>query len=239
MAGQSRESGAKVLVWDFPTRVFHWSLVILVLTSFFTGMGWSGLPSENWVHQWSGIFIMVLLFFRIVWGFVGGRHARFTDFIKGPSAVLRYAKGLVTGAHEQWRGHNPVGGLSVIAMLGLLTAQVGTGLFANDDSDFEAPLFELVGKDLSDTLTSFHYDIIIAIYVVIAVHVSAIIFYRFKGEHLVAAMLHGHKEVPDESAARDAETDGPADGPKAAGNLYLALGILAVSIGLAVWIINL
>jgi cytochrome b len=238
MAEQLRKGGAKVLVWDIPTRAFHWSLVILVLTSFLTGMGWSGLPDENWVHQWSGIFIMVLLFFRIVWGFVGGRHARFTDFIKGPVAVLRYAKGLVTGAHEQWRGHNPVGGLSVIAMLGLLGAQVGTGLFANDDSDFEAPLFELVGKELSDTLTSFHYDIIIAIYVVVAVHVSAIIFYRFKGERLVAAMVHGHKEVADNGAADDSVPEEASARPRAAGNLYLALGILGVSIGLAVWIIN-
>ncbi|MGA0393229.1 MAG: cytochrome b/b6 domain-containing protein, partial [Rhodospirillales bacterium] len=90
----------KIYVWDLPTRLFHWSLVILVVLSVLTGLGWSGLEDEMRIHEWSGIAIIVLVLFRLIWGFAGGRHARFTDFMKGPVAVLKYDKGLVTGAHE-------------------------------------------------------------------------------------------------------------------------------------------
>jgi cytochrome b len=230
MADKSEKDTGKLFVWDIPTRLFHWTLVILVTTSILTGLGWSGLANETWIHEWSGISILVLVFFRLFWGLVGGRHARFIDFIKGPKAVLSYAKGLVTGAHEHWKGHNPMGGLSVIALVGLLGAQAGTGLFANDDSDVEGPLFDKVGKELSDTITSFHYDIATLIYIVVGVHVAAIILYRFQGERLVGAMIHGHKEAGD---YKESGIKAPA-----AGNPFVALAILALSVGLAAFILN-
>ena len=230
MANKSEKGNGKIFVWDMPTRLFHWTLAILVTTSILTGLGWSGLTNEAWVHEWSGISILVLLFFRIFWGLFGGRHARFSDFIKGPRAVFSYAKGLVTGRHEQWKGHNPMGGLAVIALIGLLSAQVGTGLFANDDSDIEGPLFDKVGKEISDVITSFHYDIATLIFIVIGVHVTAIVLYRFQGERLIAAMMHGHKEEGDykESAIK----------VPTAGNPFLALVVLAVSVGLVAFILN-
>lgn len=220
----------KIYVWDLPTRLFHWSLVLLVIVSVLTGLGWSGLDDEMEIHEWSGIAIIALVLFRIAWGFIGGRHARFTDFIKGPVVIFKYAKGLTTGAHEQWLGHNPLGGLSVIAMIGLVGLQAVLGLFANDDSHIEGPLFELVGKETSDFITWLHYLNSNALYVVIGIHVCAILFYRFKGERLVAAMVHGYKNIEPGSAT-------PADDAK--GNIIAAIIILAISVGITAFIINL
>jgi cytochrome b len=231
MSEKASDTKPGILVWDLPTRILHWSLVILVVTSVLTGLGWSGLRNEMEWHERSGIGIMVLLFFRIFWGFIGGRHARFSDFVKGPKAVLSYAKGLFTGVNRHWRGHNPMGALSVVAMLGLLAAQVGTGLFANDDSSVEGPLFNLVGKELSDAITSWHFLIIDGIYVLVGLHVAAIIAYRIMGERLIPAMLHGCKDEDDYE-------DSPARAP-VKGNLLIAAAILATSIGLAVFVLEL
>ncbi len=227
----SEAKETKVFVWDLPTRLFHWSLLTLVVTSVLTGLGWSGLDNESDVHTWSGISILTLVIFRLGWGFFGGRHARFTDFVKGPLSVFRYLKGLVTGKHEQWLGHNPMGGLSVIAMIVLLGLQASLGLFANDDSLVEGPLFKLISKDTSDYLTWLHYLNSIALYVVIGTHVAAIIFYRIMGERLVAAMVHGYKKI-------SAGTVG-ATGEGAKGNIIVALVILGLSAGLVTWIVNL
>ena len=220
----------KVFVWDLPTRLFHWLLVILVVTSVLTGLGWSGLEDEENIHTWSGIGILSLVIFRLCWGVFGGRHARFADFIKGPIAVLKYAKGLVTGAHEQWLGHNPLGGLSVVAMLGLIGLQAGLGLFANDDSHVEGPLFNLAGKELSDFLTYLHQLNSNLIYIVIGIHVSAIIFYRCKGERLVGAMVSGYKKIAEGSAT-------PAGDAK--GNMIVAIVIMAISAGLVTALLQL
>jgi len=223
MTEPNTENITKIFVWDLPTRLFHWFLLSLVVTSVLTGLGWSGLEDESDIHTWSGIGVLTLILFRLGWGIFGGRHARFTDFIKGPLSVLRYLKGLVTGKHEQWLGHNPMGGVSVIAMIVLLGLQAGMGLFTNDDSSVEGPLFNLISKDTSDYITWLHYLNSIALYVVIGTHVMAIISYRLMGEHLVAAMVHGYKKVIKGSvvAARDAK-----------GNIIVAIMTLAISAGM-------
>jgi len=230
MTEPNTENITKIFVWDLPTRLFHWFLLSLVVTSVLTGLGWSGLEDESDIHTWSGIGVLTLILFRLGWGIFGGRHARFTDFIKGPLSVLRYLKGLVTGKHEQWLGHNPMGGVSVIAMIVLLGLQAGMGLFTNDDSSVEGPLFNLISKDTSDYITWLHYLNSIALYVVIGTHVMAIISYRLMGEHLVAAMVHGYKKVIKGSvvAARDAK-----------GNIIVAIITLAISAGLVTLILNL
>ncbi len=229
MAESNLIKGSKVFVWDLPTRLFHWSLVILVVTSVLTGLGWSGLDDEMEIHTWSGIAIIALVFFRLGWGVFGGRHARFTDFVKGPIAVFQYARGLVSGAHERWLGHNPLGGVSVVLMLLLVSAQAALGLFSNDDSHFEGPLFDLVGKDLSDEITHFHHLISNFIFIVVGIHIAAIIFYKFKGERLVGPMVHGFKEAKESIGATG----------NAKGNIFVALVILAISASLTAWIINL
>ncbi len=119
-----------VLVWDLPTRLFHWLLVIFVIISFVTGnIGGNAMQ----YHEWGGFAILALLLFRLVWGFVGSRESRFATFVYGPSAVISYARILLCRNSVHYLGHNPLGCWSIIALLFTLLVQAATGLFANDD----------------------------------------------------------------------------------------------------------
>jgi len=186
----------KVLVWDLPLRLFHWLLVLLVVVSFVSAkIGGNAMQ----FHLLSGYAILALLLFRILWGFLGGTHARFASFIRGPAAVISYLRGL--SGHEAGRhlGHNPAGAWSVILMLAVLLAQVATGLFANDDIATEGPLAKLVSKALSDRITGIHHLNVKLLYALIVLHLSAIAFYVFyKRENLVKPMLTGFKEAAAE-----------------------------------------
>jgi cytochrome b len=178
-------------VWDLPTRLFHWLLVVLVAVSFTTGsIGGNAMQ----YHEWSGFAILILLVFRIIWGFVGSRTARFSDFVKGPAALRRYATDLVKGKSQSCLGHNPLGGWSVLAMLVVVLIQAATGLFANDDIITEGPLFMWVSKPVSDWLTGVHRLNRYLIMVLAAIHVSAVLFYVLvKHENLITPMITGAK----------------------------------------------
>jgi cytochrome b len=181
-----------ILVWDFPTRLFHWLLVIFVIISFVTGnIGGNAMQ----YHKWCGFMILVLILFRLIWGFIGSGESRFVTFVKGPSAVVRYAMNLLHGDSPHDLGHNPLGAWSIIAMLLALLVQAATGLFANDDIATEGPLYEWVSKTTSDGLTRIHrlnQEIIIAL---VSIHVLAVIFYFFyKRENLVKPMITGVKQ---------------------------------------------
>jgi cytochrome b len=180
-----------VLVWDLPTRLFHWLLVVLVIISFVSGnIGGNAMR----YHEWSGFTILALLLFRIFWGFVGSRESRFVTFIRSPSAVFRYATTLLRRDSTHFLGHNPLGGWSIIAMLFVLLVQAVTGLFANDDIITEGPLFDWVSKATSDGLTRIHKLNQEAIIVLVCIHVLAILFHLFyKRENLVKPMLTGVK----------------------------------------------
>ncbi len=181
-------------VWDLPTRLFHWLLVVLVAVSFTTGsIGGNAMR----YHEWSGFTILILLVFRITWGFAGSRTSRFSDFVKGPAAVWRYATDLIGKKSESYLGHNPLGGWSVLAMLLALLIQASTGLFANDDIITEGPLYLWVGKPISDWLTGVHRLNRYLIVVLVATHVSAVLFYLLiKHENLVMPMITGIKHRP-------------------------------------------
>ncbi len=181
-----------VFVWDLPTRLFHWLLVIFVVTSFVTGnIGGNAMQ----YHEWSGFTILALLLFRLVWGFVGSRSSRFVTFVQGPANVFRYATALLRRDSPQYLGHNPLGGWSIIAMLVTLLVQAGTGLFANDDIVTEGPLYGWVSKTTSDWLTRVHklnQEVILAL---VSIHVLAVLFYLFyKRENLVKPMITGVKQ---------------------------------------------
>jgi len=123
------ERSTRVLVWDLPTRLFHWLLLICVILSFVTGII-GGNAMEY--HLLSGYTILVLLIFRLAWGFVGSRTARFSSFVKGPATVLAHVATLLKKKTEDpYLGHNPLGGWSIVAMLLVMFVQVATGLFAN------------------------------------------------------------------------------------------------------------
>ena len=202
-----------IRIWDLPTRLFHWLLLLLVVASFVTG--WVGGNLIEW-HARAGIAITGLLAFRLVWGFVGSTYARFAHFVPGPGRVLAYVRG-------QWRGlgHNPVGALSVLALLAILIFQAVSGLVANDDIAFEGPLYNLVSKATSDSLSSLHRQNFWIIIGLVSLHVLAIAFYALvKKDNLVKPMITGVKEVVD-----------PAHQPARGGGLVAFLIALAITAG--------
>ncbi|MDQ5942500.1 MAG: hypothetical protein QG572_1315 [Pseudomonadota bacterium] len=179
----------RIRVWDLPTRLFHWGLAILVAASIISGKIGGNLI--DW-HGKFGLAILGLLTFRIIWGLVGSTYARFASFFPTPGRIRAYFRG-------EWKepGHNPLGALSVFALLGLLALQVATGLPGNDDIAFRGPLFDLVGKALSDRMTGIHKLSINLLFALIALHVAAIMFYaRVRKDNLVKPMITGWKEHP-------------------------------------------
>jgi cytochrome b len=181
----------KVRVWDIPVRVFHWSLVLCI-----TGLFITAQLGGNWMewHKKLGFIVLGLVSFRIVWGFAGSYHARFANFVRGPQTVIGYFKGLLKNEAPHFLGHNPMGALSVVALLASLLFQAVTGLFANDDILLEGPYAGAVSKATSDFLTKLHHLNSDLLLILIGVHLAAIAFYFFKKkENLVKPMLNGEK----------------------------------------------
>jgi cytochrome b len=183
----------KIEIWDLPLRLFHWLLVLSVLSAVITGELGGNLIDG---HGRIGVLIMGLLVFRIVWGFVGTAHARFANFFPTPTRIGAYLKG-------QWQGHghNPLGALSVMALLCVSAILVVTGLFANDDIAFQGPLFNLITKQLSDKLSGLHKLAFNLLALLVALHIVAIIFYAgVRKNNLVLPMMTGKKVVPKDHA---------------------------------------
>lgn len=194
MATDLREQIPHVRVWDAPTRIFHWTIVILVFVSWL-----SADQGFMTVHLCSGLALLALLLFRIGWGLVGSTTARFSDFLHHPRAVIGYLK----GDKRLYAGHNPAGGLMVAAMIVVLLAQALTGLFANDGLHFSGPLALLVSDDISTWFTKVHGLTFNVILLLVWCHVVAVGFYLFvKGDNLVKAFITGkkpHTHVPSEA----------------------------------------
>lgn len=180
-----------VPVWDLPTRLFHWALVVLVAVLLV-----SGLLGRTTIHLTLGPALLALVLFRLAWGVVGSPTARFTQFVKGPGAALAYLAAARQGAVRSI-GHNPLGAYSVLALLALVLVQVVTGLFATDDIASSGPAAHLVSSaavKLASKLHRLGYWVLLAL---VALHLAAIGFYRFaKKDDLVRAMVTGTKEVP-------------------------------------------
>lgn len=184
----------KAYVWDLPVRLFHWLLVASVIGAFVTAK--IGGNAMIW-HGRLGLVILGLLVFRIVWGLVGSTYARFLHFVRGPQAILAYLHG-----HWQGQGHNPLGALSVLGLLGILLAQAITGLFANDDIAFYGYLAKLIETDCSNDMTRIHHLLEKLLMLLVALHIAAILFYaRIKKHNLVKPMISGWADgKPEESA---------------------------------------
>jgi cytochrome b len=188
----------KILVWDLPLRLFHWLLVLLVVVSFVSAeVGGKAMQ----IHFLSGYSILSLLLFRILWGFLGGTHARFASFVRSPAAAIAYLRDLAGRHAGRHLGHNPAGGWSVILMLLSLLLQAGTGLFSNDDESAEGPLAKLAGKALSDRISDIHSLNSDLLYVLVGLHVVAILFYViYKRDNLVQPMITGFKDAAADEA---------------------------------------
>lgn len=189
------ENAAQAKVWDVPVRVFHWTLVVSVLGAYITNR--LGVPYFEW-HMFFGCVALVAVTFRILWGLVGSPHSLFRSFVRGPAETLRYSLALLRGKHRSYAGHNPLGALMVLALLGGLGVQAAAGLFSNDEIFNTGPLSGYVSANLSLLLTSLHRRLFYAIAAAVAVHVLAVVFHSavFK-ERLIQAMFTGRKAVTD------------------------------------------
>ncbi|MFT3736348.1 MAG: cytochrome b/b6 domain-containing protein [Rhodocyclaceae bacterium] len=211
----------RVRVWDLPLRLFHWLLLAGVATAFYA------VKTGNIeLHAKAGYCVLALLIFRLIWGFIGGSNARFFNFIKGPGAILSYLRGK-TKPHAT--GHNPLGALSVLGLLGVLLLQSITGLFNHsDDYFFDGPLFNKISGELFGKLNGIHDAMEYVILGLIGLHILAILFYRLvKRDKLIKPMITGSKDVPADAATQDAT----------GGSWWLGLIALAIGLG-AIWYIT-
>jgi len=183
------------LVWDLPVRIFHWVLVLAVIGAFVTNR--LGVAYFDY-HLLCGYTVIVAVVFRIVWGVVGTRHARFTDFVRGPREIWRYLRALAQRCEPVHAGHNPLGGLMVVALLGGLLLQAVLGLFSNDEIFNSGPFNALLSSDLSKLVSSLHRRLSYVIAVAIAMHVGAVLLHQWgKKEDLLRPMITGRKRLPE------------------------------------------
>lgn len=206
----------RVRVWDLPTRVFHGLLVMAVIGLIITGeVGGEAMR----IHFWLGYMALSLVFFRLVWGVVGGHWSRFTHFVPKPYQVVAYLQALRNKQTASHVGHNPLGALSVLAMLGLLLLQVFSGFMSDDEISNTGPWTAFVPADWVEWSTEYHGEIGKSVLLcLIGLHIASVLYYKHvKKEDLIRPMLHGDKDVPEGTpSSRDSYT-----------SRLFALGVLA------------
>ena len=191
-----------IRVWDWPLRLFHWLLVFAIAVAFISS------EEDSVINQWhvlSGWVAAVLIVFRLLWGFVGGEHSRFTDFIIRPSRIADHISGLLSGRREASLGHNPLGAIAVVLLLALTAGTVWTGAFGGEAAE---DLHELIAWTLL---------------AMIGLHIAAVIVMSIlERENLVRAMVTGKKPAERHPDAADAK-------PPSTIGLLLALAVVAGS----------
>jgi cytochrome b len=219
-AERSLAPAKRVKVWDFPSRLSHWLLAGCIVGCFGTAeYGWL---SMQW-HFYFGEAVIVLALFRILWGFFGSEHARFRNFLRGPGAVWRYARGLFDKNSKESVGHSAVGGWAVVLLLLASLAQGVSGLFNSDDIFWFGPLSEKASAELVEQMSAFHGQFQQVLLLLIGVHViAALLYFVIKKQNLILPMITGTKRLP---GVRDATT----------APLWRALVLLALS-GAVLWL---
>jgi len=192
-----------IRIWDLPTRIFHAALALSVFGAIVTvklGDAWM-----DW-HVRLGIIALALIVFRIIWGLIGPRYVSFSQFVQSPVMVWRYLS-TRPASKQKAAGHNPLGAWSVVAMLLVLGAQASTGLFADDEILTQGPLVQFVSESTSSLLTGLHQWNETLVYIVVGLHLLAILIYTLKGERLIEPMVTGevpaHELPPYTKPARD------------------------------------
>ncbi len=223
-----RPGASAVRVWDLPTRVFHWTLAFTMVGSVASAK--IGGNAMLW-HFRFGYVVFTLLAFRLLWGLVGGRWSRFVSFVYAPGTLLRYLRGQARPGEMLDVGHNPLGSLSVFALLGFLALQVATGLVADDEISNVGPLNRFSSNALAGQATHWHKDygqwILIAL---VLLHVAAIMVYLLRKKHnLVRPMIDGDKALPPGTPAS----------LDSAGTRALAVVLAAVCAGAVAWVVSL
>ena len=217
-----------IRVWDLPIRLFHWLLVACIIGSL---VSIHLFDSAVELHAYFGYCILTLLVFRVIWGFVGSRHARFASFVPNRQSILNYLQ----GKSPRFLGHNPIGALSVFALLFVLCVQVVTGLFADDEIAFQGPLAKYVPSAIVSFLSEIHEGNQVIIYTLITIHIAAIWYYKkFKGENLIKPMITGDKEIDPSEEANYLPSDlghSSKDGALQRGLALLLLSLIAVAVG--------
>jgi len=215
----------RVRVWDLPTRVFHWALVLCIVGLVITGN--VGGNAMIW-HFRIGLTVLALLLFRLVWGLVGGRWSRFAAFIYSPRSIINFLQG--KGKPEHSVGHTPMGAGSVFALLAVLLVQVGSGLISDDEIAFAGPLTRFVSSATSNLATNYHKNIgkwiILAL---VVLHIAAIMFYLWRKQNLITPMLHGDKQL---AVALPASRDDAA-------SRTAALVIFGICVAFVAWVASL
>jgi cytochrome b len=216
-----------IRVWDLPTRLFHWLLAVLVGGLLVSGqIGGNAMP----VHGLLGQGVLTLVLFRLVWGLVGGHWSRFATFLPTRQRLTAYLHALNHPQLGHTIGHNPLGALSIVAMLLVLLLQAGTGLLSDDEIAFSGPWTVLVPSEWVSLATSYHKTWGKALLLgLVALHLLALLYHRIRHRHnLVPAMVHGNQlGAPDTLASRD--------GPMQRG---AALLILLCCVGLVRWLVS-
>jgi cytochrome b len=204
-------------VWDLWVRLFHWLLAGLIAFSW-----WSAEYDHVSWHIWSGLAILTLLIFRLLWGFGGSSTARFSSFVRGPASVFAHLRGRWNGI-----GHTPLGGLSVVALLLAVSVQVGLGLISEDeDGIYAGPLARLVSIDTTDSARDVHKLWFYVVLCLIVLHIAAIVYYRlFRRQKLTLPMITGRAEL---SLGTE---------PMRSGKWWAAAICLAIALGITRWVI--
>ena len=217
-----------IRVWDLPIRLFHWLLVLCIIGSFISvNLGGNAM---EW-HAYFGYSVLTLLIFRITWGFVGSTHARFSSFLPNREKILNHLQGKAPSV----LGHNPLAAISVFALLLVLSVQVFTGLFVDDEIAFQGPLAKYVPNWVVSILSEIHEGNQVVIYTLITIHIAAIIYYKkFRGEDLITPMISGDKEIDPSEEANYLPSDlgrASQDGVLQRGIALVLLSLIAVIVG--------
>ena len=197
---------ARIKVWDLPLRLFHWALVASIAVAFLSSEGEG--PLGQW-HMAAGWTAAVLLVFRLVWGFVGGEHSRFADFLR-PSAIGRHISGVLGKGANDHLGHNPLGAIAIVVLLALTALTVGTGAFGGEAAE------------------GLHETVAWTLLAMVGLHVAAVIVMSIvERENLARAMITGTKSAERHVGAHDARSPGLLAWASAviaaAGAIYLIL----------------
>jgi cytochrome b len=225
MADLSVQPGS-VRVWDWPTRAFHWSLVLAIASAWFSAefAGRIGDPTLKW-HRWNGYAILVLLAFRLIWGVVGSSTSRLGGLFHAPSATISYGLGLIKGRTVHYLGHNPLGSLMILLLLAAVTVQAVLGLYTLEHNEIAAgPLKRTISDETTERVSWLHvrgFNVILAL---ASIHIVVNSLYGLvKRDPLVKAMVTGRKPARDYA-------DAPEMRPAAGLALRAALSLLGAII---------